>query len=188
MHIQAIIFDCFGVLATGTWQEFVDTLPPDIDRQAIHDLNHAHDAGIIGVDDFLYRIRDLTGHEPKRIEDVKDTDIKKNQALLHYIDSLQATYKLGILSNIASDWVTSHLLTTEEQELFDEIVLSYQVGMAKPNPEIFRLTADRLGVALGACVFIDDMEDNVAAAKATGMHALQYRDLATLKTELQSLL
>jgi len=69
--------------------------------------------------------------------------------------------------------------------LFDDIVCSAEVGMAKPEAEIFRLAASRLGVAPEECVLVDDWDQNVAAAQAVGMTAICYQidkqdDLAAL--------
>jgi FMN phosphatase YigB (HAD superfamily) len=70
---------------------------------------------------------------------------------------------------------------------FDEVVVSGRVGLRKPQPEIFRLVADRLGLATGACVLVDDIEVNVRAARATGMAAVLHTDAATTRAALLSL-
>jgi|AntRauTorcE11897_2_1112592.scaffolds.fasta_scaffold00258_10 HAD superfamily hydrolase (TIGR01549 family) len=188
MNKQVIIFDCFGVLATGTWQRYIDSLPPTIDRQPLHDLNRAHDAGMLSDDDYMFRLKDLTGSAPQRIEDIKLGDIAKNTALLKYIATLQGRYKLGILSNIASDWITAQLLDPAEQALFDDIVESFRVGITKPHADIFYLAAERLGVPPGVCVFIDDNEDNARAAEAVGMYGLVYSGLHELQETLDTIL
>jgi putative hydrolase of the HAD superfamily len=54
-------------------------------------------------------------------------------------------------------------------ELFDVVVISGEVGMRKPEPEIFRLTADKLGLACEQCVFVDDLMPNIRGAMAVGM-------------------
>lgn len=59
--------------------------------------------------------------------------------------------------------------------VFDDIVCSAEVGMAKPEPEVFRLAAGRIAVPPGGCVFVDDREDNVHAAEAVGMTAVLSR-------------
>jgi putative hydrolase of the HAD superfamily len=69
--------------------------------------------------------------------------------------------------------------------LFDDIVCSAEVGMAKPEAEIFRLAASRLGVAPEECVFVDDWDQNIEAATKVGMTGVLYRvdkgdDLAAL--------
>jgi epoxide hydrolase-like predicted phosphatase len=73
-------------------------------------------------------------------------------------------------------------------DCFDVIVISALVGMMKPDPAIYRLTLNQLQVAPQEAVFIDDMRENVEAAAALGIHAIQFttRD-GTLK-ELEALL
>jgi len=61
-------------------------------------------------------------------------------------------------------------------DVFDVVVISGQVGMRKPEERIFRLALDRLGVAPGECVFVDDLEPNVRAARALGLTGLHHRD------------
>jgi|AntRauTorckE6833_2_1112554.scaffolds.fasta_scaffold00532_16 FMN phosphatase YigB (HAD superfamily) len=185
--IRAIVFDCFGVLATGTWSAFLDTLPPDLDRKALHDLNRAHDAGILSHSEFDNQIVALTGSHPQRIESVGLTDVHKNVRLLNYIrHELRPQYKTGILSNISSDWITDTLLTPDEQTLFDAMIFSYQVGHAKPDPEIFQLTAERLDISAQDILFIDDIPANVSAAQDCGMQAVAYSDFHSLHQFISS--
>ena len=101
------------------------------------------------------------------------------------VERLRPPYKVSILSN--ADLALRGRLVEKLRidHLFDDIVCSAEVGMAKPEPEIFRLAAARLGVAPGECVFVDDWDQNVDAAREVGMTAICYRrekgdDLAAL--------
>ena len=60
-------------------------------------------------------------------------------------------------------------------DLFDEVVVSADVGIAKPEPRIYAIAAQRLGLPAADCVFVDDLEPNVDAARAAGMHAIHFR-------------
>jgi len=185
---RAILFDCFGVLATGTWCAFLDTVPPSVDRTALHDLNRAHDAGIISHTEFDKQIVALTGAHPKDIESVGVADVHKNHRLINHIrESLRPQYRVGILSNIASDWVTRTLLDEQEQALFDVMVFSYQVGVAKPDPEIFHVACQRLDLPPAEILFIDDVPNNVSAAQSVGMQAAVYTDFHTYHQLITSL-
>lgn len=57
---------------------------------------------------------------------------------------------------------------------FDDVVISSQVGLRKPDPAIFRLAAERLDVDVEACVFVDDLDLNVEAARALGMTGIHH--------------
>lgn len=73
-------------------------------------------------------------------------------------------------------------------ELFDVAVISARVRLRKPDPAIFTLTTGRLGVAAGACVFVDDARPNCEAASALGMHAILHKDPAETIPRLEDLL
>jgi HAD superfamily hydrolase (TIGR01509 family) len=75
----------------------------------------------------------------------------------------------------------------ELADLFDAVVLSGAVGVAKPNSEIYLLTARRLGLEPGQCVFVDDLRRNVAGAVAAGMVGVHHQDIASTVTELGAL-
>ena len=187
--MKAIIFDCFGVIAlTGTWSEFLRSLPADIDTEPLHALNHQHDSGAISTKEFLYRLHDITGHEPKQLEEIVKTDNMKNHALLSYIKSeLKPYYKIGLLSNIATDWVKSRLLSVDEQAMFDDMVFSYEVGIAKPDPAIFQLASKRIGEKPENILFTDDIPENVQSAQRVGMHAVTYTNLQDFKKQVAKL-
>ncbi len=68
------------------------------------------------------------------------------------------------------------LFSPEQIAMFDDVVLSYHVGMAKPDPRVYRLAAERLGVDPSECLFVDDKEVYCAAARDVGMSAIKYRD------------
>ena len=65
------------------------------------------------------------------------------------------------------------------------IIYSHEVGLAKPAPRIYALTSQRLGVQPQEIVFLDDVERNVAAAAASGFHAILYQDNAQAITEIE---
>lgn len=185
--IKAIIFDCYGVLANDLWKEFVATLPKDKQIKA-SDLNRALDRGFIEQEEFLNEIISLTGTKPKRIEEIRNPKDDKNYFLLDYIKKLKPKYKIGLLSNVSTDWVKTDFLNNEELKLFNDILLSYEIGIAKPDPRIFQEAAKRLKVNLDECIFIDDGEQNVKVAKELGMKSLLYKDNIQCQNEINSIL
>lgn len=187
--IKAIIFDCFGVLATQNIQkDFIDSLPDDVDRQSVFALYQQHDAGHISRDDFLYRLKDITGQEPQLIEQIAADETGKNHMLLQYIRSLSGSYNIGLLSNIATDWITSSFLTKDEQSLFDDRVFSYEVGMTKPDPEMFRLACQRLSVKPSEAILVDDVELYVTEARRIGMYGVVYTNFKEARRAIDELL
>ena len=73
-------------------------------------------------------------------------------------------------------------------ELFDGVVISGEVGMHKPQPEIYRLGAERVGLPPEECVFVDDLRENCAGAEAVGMTAVLHRGADSTVPELERLL
>jgi HAD superfamily hydrolase (TIGR01509 family) len=69
----------------------------------------------------------------------------------------------------------------------DRLFLSHEMGLMKPDPRYYTAIAERLGVSPGACAFIDDRADNVAAARAVGMRAIRYETPERLAAALEPL-
>ncbi|MBK1785723.1 HAD family hydrolase [Prauserella cavernicola] len=70
---------------------------------------------------------------------------------------------------------------------FDTLVFSGEVGVAKPDAEVFRLTADRLGLPVTGCVLVDDAASNVAGAVAAGMVGVRHTSVPETVAELRAL-
>lgn len=186
--IKAIIFDCFGVFMVDLWKEFVATLPEDL-KQKARDINHSYDAGHITNQEFMSQIEQLTGKKPGEVEAVRVTGDNKNTQLLKYIAlKLKPHYKIGMLSNIASNYVRDILLDANEQSLFDDMVFSYEVGMTKPDIRIFSLTCERLNVQPQEAILIDDIERYCQAAEQIGMKSIVYKDFNQVTVDLEHIL
>lgn len=119
---------------------------------------------------------------------VVEKEGRPNKVLLTYIRAqLKPRYKIGIISNALADWI-AEILESEDVKLFDDIVISYKVGVAKPSPTIYRLSLSNLGVKPEESVFIDDIEAFCEAARAVGMQAIFYENFEQMERELESLL
>ena len=187
--IKAIIFDNFGVLTTETWLAFLDTLPDDVDVGEVREVHRAYTAGFISREESDRQIQELTGKSFTEAEDLEPGEITKNHALLEYIEGLHHKgYKIGLLSNVATNWIRDSFLTPEEQKLFDTMVFSFEVGMVKPDPRIFQLTCERLGVTPQETILVDDIDRYCAAAKAEGFHTVLYKDFKQMRDGLEKLL
>ena len=188
MVIKAIIFDCFGVLTTDTWQAFLDNLPPEANIEEARDAHRAYNMGLLDKEETAHRIKDATGKGFTEVEDVFQSEVAKNVALLECIREYKKRYKIGLLSNVATPWITESFLTNEEQELFDAMVLSYEVGITKPDPRIFHIMCERLGVKPEETVLVDDLERYTTAARDVGMQAVTYENLMQTKQQLDAIL
>lgn len=106
--------------------------------------------------------------------------------LVNYIRMLRRSYRTALLSNAFSD-LRSSLERWGIVDAFDQLIISAEVGLMKPDPRIFKLVLDRLGVAPGEAAFIDDFSVNVRAAQAAGIHAIRFLDPIKTKAELEDL-
>ncbi|WP_086824789.1 HAD family phosphatase [Allokutzneria sp. NRRL B-24872] len=94
------------------------------------------------------------------------------------LDLLRAARAAGLRTALLSNsWGNSYPMDVLAP-LFDELVISGEVGMRKPEARIYQLTADRLGIAPRRCLFLDDAQPNVDGALRTGMQALLHKDSA----------
>ena len=130
----------------------------------------------------------LTGHSPQTVSSLINSEMYKDQKILDFIASLKPRYKIGLLSNVSTDWVKTDFLSVAEAALFDDIILSYRVGVVKPNPKIYHICAEELGVEVSECVLIDDGAHNCEGAIKAGMQAILYSNLEQAKEELDRIL
>jgi putative hydrolase of the HAD superfamily len=186
--VKAIIFDCFGVLTTDIWLAFCDSLPSGTNLAEASALNKAYDRGLISHDEFRNGVKELTGEFPPDIDKLTLNDMVKNEALLDLIGRLKYDFRIGLMSNISSDWITREFLTLEEQLLFDTMVLSYEVGMIKPDPRMYTIACERLRVAPHEALMVDDRAQYVEGARAVGMGGIVYEDMHSFTAQLNELL
>lgn len=85
-------------------------------------------------------------------------------------------YRTALITNNVAEFADGWRAMIPVDDLFELVVDSSQVGMRKPNPDIFTSTLDQLGVSPAESVFLDDAPGNVAAAEALGMHAILVED------------
>ncbi|MEY4629899.1 MAG: hypothetical protein RIQ81_19 [Pseudomonadota bacterium] len=97
-----------------------------------------------------------------------------------------AGYRLVLLSNVNEDHFEYIRARYDFPQLFDELVLSYQVGACKPDDRIYQRAVKAAMCPAGKCLFIDDVKENIDAALRNGIPGIHYRNTAQLKEELTS--
>lgn len=187
--IKAIIFDCFGVLVTSSYEPFKAQYLRG-DQKLIEqfmEIENRSSRGEISLEEAEREFAELAGLSFQETAEFLQ-DNPRNSLLLRYISQeLKGTYKISMLSNIADDRIPD-LFTDEDVVMFDDVVLSYQVGLAKPDDNIYKLTAERLQVLPEECAFVDDNQGYCAAAEEVGMKTVCYQNFAQTKKELERLL
>jgi putative hydrolase of the HAD superfamily len=110
-----------------------------------------------------------------------------DQALLDYIRAARPALKTGLLSNALSNARDFFTLECNIAGLFDEIVISAEVGVRKPDPQIYHIALQKLAVHPEEAVFVDDFIENIRAAEALGLKAVWFRSTAQAVAEIDKL-
>ena len=194
--IRNVVFDVGGVLVRLRYQPFVDYLSAaGIDMTDLPgwlakvDLA-AHERGALSGEELLGRVAAMAsrpldaGELAARWLDMFD----RAQEMLDLAAGLMRDHRVYLLSNVG-DMHWRHLNAEYGLERVAHGVLtSFEAGAVKPQPEIYELGAERIGIEPAACVFVDDLRENVAGAEAGGMTAILHRDPETTIQELERLL
>ena len=185
--IRAVVFDCFGVLASDGWlpykaRYFGDS--PELMERAT-ELNRQVDAGILGFDDFMRSMADMAGLSEADARQQIENNIP-DEEVFALIARLKPRYKIGLLSNAGDNWLND-IFTPGQVAQFDAVALSYDMGHSKPEFVAYQTIARRLGVLPEECIFIDDQPRYVAGAEEAGMRGVLYTNAEHLQAELAKL-
>jgi epoxide hydrolase-like predicted phosphatase len=107
-----------------------------------------------------------------------------NWRLLDYIRSLRPRFKVGLLSNAWDDLRKTLHDRWNIDGLFDELIISAEVKLVKPDPRIFQLATDRLKALPDETIFIDDIAENVESARLVGLKGILYQDFDQVMAEI----
>ncbi|HEX7395135.1 MAG TPA: HAD family phosphatase [Anaerolineaceae bacterium] len=186
--IRAVLWDMGGVLLRNMIPE------PRIHLAELYGMSEAQleelvfrnpvskkaTIGEVGVEELWEYVREALQLDPQKLAEFEVTfwsSDRVDEELIDFIQSLRQNYKIGLLSNAFIDARPS--LSKRFPGLlnvFDEVVFSYEVKIAKPDPRIYSLMLDKLGLEPENAIFVDDFRDNVEAAHALGIHAIQFRN------------
>ena len=111
-----------------------------------------------------------------------------NTELIAYFAGLRSRYQTAILSNSALGARAREQARYGFEDITDLIVYSHEVGLQKPDPRMYALTCERLGVQPSEIVLLDDLEANVTAARAFGMNAVLFQNNVQAMAEIEALL
>ncbi len=180
--IKAIVFDCFGVLMLEARQSFAQIHQDKFDE--IHEITRQADAGLIDRNDQITAYAQITDKPQEEIEEYLMNEHCLNQDLVDVIKSLKTKYKIGMISNIGADWY-ERLVPEDVRLLFDQTILSGEVGMVKPYPEIFELACFKFNMKPSEMIFIDDILDNCEGARMVGVQAILYQNVISATKEMR---
>jgi len=196
--MRGLLVDYGGVLTTNvfdSFREFCDA--QGLDRDAVKRLFREEprtlvlvrglETGELTREHFEQGFGEMLGIEDREgLVDRMFAGVRPDEAMQTVLRRARAAgIRTGLISNSMGDTVYDR---TTFAELFDGVVISGEVGLHKPQPEIFLLGAERAGVEPAACVFVDDLRENCEGAEAVGMTAILHRGAERTVPELERLL
>ena len=136
-----------------------------------------YDMGVLSFDQVAEELAAYRGVEPEFAREMITIAIGKQETIRpteKLIDELKAAgYKLYVLSNMSREFI-DFLRKQKVYENFDGDVVSCEVGIVKPMPEIYDLLLERFDLAPAETIFIDDRKENVDAAAAKGIATFHF--------------
>jgi putative hydrolase of the HAD superfamily len=160
-----------------------DGAAPTAASAVTHDW-HRLETGEIGLEEYMAGVVQRAPEVIGRPIDLdayqqftRDMPLGIHWPVVHRIRRLRRDgLQVALLTNNVKEFGSAWRSTFPVDELFEVVVDSSDVGMRKPDPRIYLLTCERLGVAAASSVFVDDNRDNVEAARAVGIEAIHFGD------------
>lgn len=187
--IKAIVFDYFGVIVEDSvvskWiqKNFSD---PESRVKAVFENSIKWDLGEVKYPEFNNILSKYTGIPADQIFSTFFENIKIHQGIIELIKLLKNNYKIILLSNAPKENLRKMLKNQNIENLFDEIVISSEHKIMKPDPKIYEIMLSRGGLDASEAIFIDDRQVNVDAAANLGIKSFLFTSTATLKNDLIS--
>jgi putative hydrolase of the HAD superfamily len=195
--VKGLLTDFGGVLTTNVFDSFkafctTEGLPPDTVKRtfrenpdALAELR-ALERGDLTVEEFEARFApDLGITETNGLVERLFAGVGADEPM---IEAVRRAHDAGIRTGVISNsWGGTSYDVADWRALFDAIVISGEVGLHKPGPEIFELALSEIGLPASECVFIDDLKENIAGAEAVGITGILHRGAASTLPELERL-
>jgi putative hydrolase of the HAD superfamily len=194
---RGLLVDWGGVLTSDVFDSFrafcqLEGLEPDAiatafrDDTACRDLLIAFETGTLPEEEFETQFAPFLGVDAANLIDRLFAGSGPDEEMINGVRRARAAgVRTGLISN---SWGTRRYPRELFGELFDGVVISAEVGIRKPSPEIYALGAERIGVEPAACVFVDDLPFNLSPAAELGMATVHHRDTEETLAELERLL
>jgi epoxide hydrolase-like predicted phosphatase len=192
-----LLVDWGGVMTTDVFASFrafceAESLSPDAvgerfrtDR-ASRELLIGLETGTLPEADFEQQFAEILGVGPDGLIERMFAGGGPDPAMQRAVRRARAAgVRTGLISN---SWGTSNYDRALLSELFDGVVISGEVGMRKPTPEIYERGASAIDLAPAACVFVDDLKFNLVPARELGMATVHHVDAGQTIDELERLL
>jgi epoxide hydrolase-like predicted phosphatase len=198
--VRGLLVDYGGVLTTSVWDSFrafcdAEGLDRNEVRRLFRDdpealaLLRKLETGEFTEEEFSARFGPLLGIPRERHEGLIDRLFGGMEPEETMVEALRRARAAGLKTGLISNsWGRGRYDRSMFGELFDGVVISGEVGLHKPQPQIFELGAERVGLLPSQCVFVDDLRENCEGAEAVGMIAVLHRKTGETLARLEELL
>lgn len=194
VEIKAVIFDYNGVVtALGKFDSLIVEyaklcgVSQEVLEKVVREGWQLARVGAIDSMEFWRRIAEVVGYSTERLRMEWLARFPIRQEVLLIVGILRTKgYKTALLTNEIKDWMEEVIPAYSMQYCFDAIVTSYDVGVAKPDRQMFDAVMDRLGVHAKDCVFIDDQTKNTLAAEKLGFKVILFSTVEQMKEDLNN--
>lgn len=196
--MKGLLVDFGGVLTTNVFESFrsfcmKEGLAEDAFVGLLREQPEARvelrrvETGEIEEAEFSRRLAGMLGvAEHEGLVDRLFAGMRPDEPMLDAVRRAKAAgIRTGLISNSLGE---GRYDRSTFPELFHAVVISGEEGMHKPQPEIYRLGAERVGLTPESCVFVDDLRENCEGAEAVGMTAVLHRGAKTTLPRLEELL
>lgn len=192
--IKTIFFDVGGVILVDFIdQKLIDLAKKyDINPNPLLNVREKYrplaDLGLISDSEFWFKALMEVGVKAVTEDFEIESYMQQIDGTLNIVNKLkQKGYQIAILSNDSKDMALSKRKKYNFDELFDDVIFSCELGIKKPDFEIYRIASNRLNTSPEQVVFIDDRLENIEAARKTGMYSILFRNPDQLGKELNQL-
>lgn len=190
--IQAVIFDCFGVIYPDTLylatRKFLDVNDKAMSKR-INAIRSRCDRGLMSRDEFWDEVAKTLQISKKTLDTELDKVRGADWELLEYIKNLKTRCKTAMLSNVGKGFLERIFDDEHPQSgYFDVVVASGDTGYVKPDKRAYEYVAMQLNVDPKHCVMVDDLRPNCDGAEVVGMSAIFYEGYHSFQQQLEKLL
>lgn len=198
MTIKAVFFDLGGVIVRTEYQAPRQRLAErfgmdyeDIDR-IVFGSGSAVRASIGEIDEedhwlTVMKVLKLPPSEYERVRDEFFAGDVIDHEVLNFLRSIKPNYKTGLISNAWSG-LRDYIVREKFDDAFHHMVISAEVGVAKPDPRIFHIALEQAQVKAKEAVFVDDFLENIEACEKVGMKGIHFKDPASAIEQVRTLL
>ncbi len=198
MTVRAIFFDLGGVVVRTEYQaprehlaERLNTTYEDLSRIVFEsESSQQASIGLITTEAHWQAVARRLGRPVSEIKSLREEFFAGDvldSSLLDFIRSLRPRFKTGVISNAWPD-SRDYLVEHRAEDAFDVVVISAEVGVMKPEPRIYQIALDKLGVTANEAVFIDDTPANIEAARALGMRGILFKESTRVLSDLKEIM